>query len=124
MKVAIPVFCGRLAPVFDWCRDLTVVDTDGGPGANRKETDVSKIAPLHRADHLASIGVDVLLCGGISPALAQLIEAHGIKVMPWVAGDIDAVLTEFLAGRLPSERFMMPGCRGGGRGRRHRRGRR
>ena len=51
-------------------------------------------------------------------------EARGIRVVPWVAGDADTVLGEFVAGRLPSERFMMPGVGGRGCGRRRRHGRR
>jgi predicted Fe-Mo cluster-binding NifX family protein len=124
MRVAIPIFGQRVAPVFDWCRRIAVVDTDAVEQAERREADLAGVMPFHRPDRLADLGVEVLLCGGISPSVAQLVEAHGIRVVPWVAGDVDAVLAEFLAGRLPSERFMMPGCPGGGGGRRRRRGRR
>ncbi len=124
MKVALPILDGRIAPVFDWCRWIALVDTDEEGVENRAETDLAGIPPLLRADRLAELGADVLLCGGISPGLAQLVESHGIQVMPWVAGEVDEVLREFLAGRLPNERFMMPGSRCGGRGGRHRRGRR
>jgi predicted Fe-Mo cluster-binding NifX family protein len=123
MKVAIPIFGERVAPVFDWCKRIAVVDTDATEQAGREEADLADIMPFHRPDRLVDLGVEVLLCGGISPSLAHLVEAHGIRVVPWVAGDVDAVLAEFIAGRLPSERFMMPGWRGGGGGRRRRRGR-
>jgi predicted Fe-Mo cluster-binding NifX family protein len=124
MKVAIPVFEGRVAPVFDWCRRLALVEADGGGWPERREEDVSGVAPLQRADRLAELGVDVLVCGGISPGLASLVEARGIRTVPWVAGEAGEVLGEFIEGRLPSERFMMPGGGGRGCGRRHRHGRR
>jgi predicted Fe-Mo cluster-binding NifX family protein len=124
MRVAIPIFGERVAPVFDWCKRIAVVDTDSAEEPGREEADLADVMPFHRPDRLVDLGVEVLLCGGISPSLAQLVEAHGIRVVPWVAGDVGAVLAEFIAGRLPSEGFMMPGCRGGGGGHRRRRGRR
>ena len=124
MKIAIPIFGGRVAPVFDWCRRIGLVDTDSGEWSSREELDVSGVMPLNRPRYLVGLGVEVLVCGGISPELAELMDAHGVRVVSWVAGEVDVVLSEFAAGRLPSEEFMMPGRRGRGCGRRHRRGRR
>ena len=124
MKVAVPVLRNRVSPAFDWCRHLTLIDVgaDGTPAA-REQVSITEVQPYRRPDRLTELGVDVLLCGGISPPLAQLVESHGVRVVPGVAGEVDTVVTEFLAGRLPDPRFMMPGrrCRGGGR--RRRRGR-
>jgi len=75
-----------------------------------------------RAARLGQLGVNVLICGSISNPLARLIEARGIRLVPWMTGPVDEVLQAYLAGALPADRFAMPGRRGPG-GPRYRGGR-
>ena len=70
---------------------------------------------FHRCRRLRELGVETLICGAISnPAFAAAC-AEGITVIPWISGDVEEVIDSFMAGTLPSSRFMMPGCRGRGR---------
>lgn len=59
---------------------------------------------------MQELGVAVLICGGISRPLRQMIEACGIRVYPWMAGPVDEVLEAYRQGRLHEPRWMMPGC--------------
>jgi hypothetical protein len=55
--------------------------------------------------------------------MKNLLELHGIKVMPNIAGDVGDVLEAFMTGMPLSPYFLMPGCLGRGRMRfRHGRG--
>jgi len=122
MKIAIPEYNGRVSPVFDTSQRLLVFRVDhGGVGAPLGNEDWSYLPLPVRATRLRQMGVDVLLCGGISGWLARQIEALGIRLVPWLAGDVQQVLEAFVAGRLPDRYFAMPGTWGMRRGRRLRR---
>jgi hypothetical protein len=120
----MPVFNGRVAPVFDWAGRLLLVEVGEGAAARREERDIVGVAPLQRPALLRSSGASVLICGGISPALAAQVAALGIELIPGVVGPADQVLAAYGGGRLSGPRWAMPGwCGQPGGGRRARRGR-
>ena len=122
MKIAVPVWQGRVSPVFDTARHLLVIDVEGAKARSRHEESLTDEMPHMRVSRLANLGVAVLVCGAISRSLAEMIAASGIRVIPFVSGDVEEVIQAFLCGTLPSPAFLMPGCCGrrrrfrGGRG--------
>ncbi len=118
MRVALAVWNGRISPVFDSSRRLLLVDfEEGRPVAEHEETLHHQFAP-GRVAHLRRLRIQTLVCGAISQPLAALITASGIRLIPFVAGEVRTVCDAFLAGKLPGPGFWMPGCgRGRGRGR-------
>ncbi len=122
MRVAVPDWKGRVSPVFDAARQLLIVELGGGREMARTRASLAQTLPPLRAEELAQQGVDVLLCGGISTALLRMLEAHGIRVIPGISGNVNQVLQGYLAGRLTDGRFALPGWRGPA-GRRYRGGR-
>jgi predicted Fe-Mo cluster-binding NifX family protein len=119
MKVAIPVFKGRISPVFDWSRELLLLDIESGEESVRREISLEGLDPLQRVEQLAAQRVELLVCGGISEMLLSAIETCGIRVFPWVAGSLDEVLADLLSTGSPGPQLVMPGCRrrgGPGRG--------
>jgi len=126
MKVAVTVWQGRVSPVFDVCRNLLLLDVEDAGIRTRSENGFPSMGPHTRIPFLVELGVDVLICGAMSRALWHQAVAEGIRVLPFVAGDIDQVIDGWLQGKLEQENFRMPGCRGrqrrrrgGGRGRFH-----
>jgi len=113
MLIAIPVFNGRVAPVFDWAGRLALAGTEGEP----EERDVSDVAPFGRPAYLRRAGVDVLVCGGISSPLGSLVIAEGIELVPGIVGEVAGVLAAYRQGKLSSPRWSMPGWCANGRGR-------
>lgn len=106
-RIAIPVFQNRVSPVLDWSTRILIFE----PMEDRKMRQKLRNAhPLALVDHLEELLIHVLICGGISAHLFTLVKNRGIRVIPWVAGDVDEVITAFLDGRLPGEGFSMPGC--------------
>jgi len=124
MRIAIPIWQSRVSPVFDAARRLLIVDVEEGRETARTEETISEISPPRKARRLRELGVDVLICGAVSRPLAALIAQSGVRVVPWIAGDVEEVLKYYIDGRMPDPRFLMPGCgRYWGRGgRRHGRG--
>jgi predicted Fe-Mo cluster-binding NifX family protein len=128
MLVAVPIWNGRVSPVFDTATRLIVVDMGGEAGGERREYQVSGAGPSRRIALLTELGVSTLICGAVSNGTARLVERAGIDIVPWVSGDVEDVLEAFGAGSLGGDAFRMPGCRRrrqrrcGGRGRGQRRG--
>ncbi|MBN1343200.1 MAG: NifB/NifX family molybdenum-iron cluster-binding protein [Phycisphaerae bacterium] len=121
MSVAVPVFQNRVSPVFDTCQQVLVFEDDAEGRLICRAVDFSSVQEARRAERLRDLGVDVLLCGGITQMQAHRVSACGIQLVPWVAGEVDEVMSAYRKGGLPDPRFAMPGCgrrrRGqGGRG--------
>ncbi len=120
MKIAVPEFQGRIAPVFDTCRRILIVvqNVDGDEIVSNE--DWSTIARFGRAARLKELGVDTLICGGISCVMEEQIGRQGIRVIPWLSGAVPDVLGALRKGCISDPRYLMPGR--GGAGCRRRRG--
>src|SRR3972149_8639367 len=120
MRLAIPVWNKRVSPVFDSAGQLLLVDVENGGERSRRWEAIAESVSSRRARRMVELGVNVLICGGISRSLAVLLGASGITVIPWRAGPVEEVLEAYRTGRLNEACWRMPGC--GGRQRKHRRG--
>jgi predicted Fe-Mo cluster-binding NifX family protein len=115
MKIAIPVWQDSISGVFDFADKLSLAEIEGQTEKNRLEIPLPNEPIPKKAGRLKELDVDVLICGAISKPLAFLIIGAGIKIIPFVSGQIDEVLNAYLGGRLKDSQFLMPGCRRGAR---------
>lgn len=111
MRVAIPVFNGRVSPLFDTAQCLVIVDIQAGEEAARTDRPIAGLLPWQRAKLLSEDGVSDLICGAISAPMIHMLVANGVRITNNIAGSVDEVLKAYTAGTLPSSEFMMPGCR-------------
>ena len=112
MRIGIAHWQGRVSPVFDVSDHLLLIDLENGRETHRENIFLSRRDPLERAKEVARRHIDVLLCGAISKHLLDMLEGIGVATIPFLSGEVDALLAVFHDGRLPDPRFMMPGCRG------------
>jgi len=122
MRVGIPVHNQRVSPVLDTAGRLQVIR---GISAEQAETvemiDLPGTSPVEQVDSVRRAGIGVLICGALSREMAWHLARWNIRVIPWIAGPVDAVANAFFQGDLQNEQFAMPGC--GRRCRRRGRGR-
>ena len=93
MKIALPIWNGRISPVFDTARELLVIEAQDGMEIARSRHALDGSLLPQRAARLAELRVDVLLCGAISRPMAGMLAAAGIKVVPFVAGEVEFALS-------------------------------
>lgn len=110
MHVAITIWENRISPVFDAAENLLIAEIHGGRIAGRKVLPLpagprDPLLPLLRGH-----GVDVLICGALCLGPAALLEAYGIQVISFIAGDTEEVLGRYARGEDLTP-FFMPGCR-------------
>ena len=110
MKIALAVWKNRISPVFDSARALIVAEVENETINNRKYIHIQTHMPHNRAVELFELGVNVLICGAISRIYEKMIELQGIKVIPFIAGNVNQVIESYLKGKLNSRNFRMPGC--------------
>jgi predicted Fe-Mo cluster-binding NifX family protein len=110
MKVAIPLWQGRISPVFDEASRILVVDISDGKEKSRQEESLLTRNPFERAQALPRLGVDLLICGMISQMQQTALDSAGVQVIPHICGCMDEVIAAFLDGRIEKGAMLMPGC--------------
>ncbi len=126
-RIAIPIWIGRVSPVFDVAERLLIIDIKDKKECSRFETGISEENFPLRTMRLKELGIDTLICGAISMSLFYMIANVDIHVIPWISGRAEDVLKAFLDEKL--FQFLMPGSerywgKGHGRRRGHTMGRR
>jgi len=100
MKVAIPVFSGRVSPRLECAGEVLVAEVDAGEIRERRTHSLMGVPPPERFRLLLSLEVDALVCGGISGFLARQLQASGIRIFANVMGDVGFVLQLLAQGKL------------------------
>ncbi|MEA3266370.1 MAG: dinitrogenase iron-molybdenum cofactor biosynthesis protein [Candidatus Fermentibacteria bacterium] len=116
MRIALTVWNGRIAPVFDVAGTIRLVERSGSDAEEDRLISIPiGSGMISRVAILVEYRVDVLVCGAVSRPVHRMIADSGIKVHSFVAGDADEVLEALMTGSLEEKPFNMPGC-GMGRG--------
>ena len=115
MKVAMPVWEGKISPVFDVSRRMLVVEVKDGMEVDRCEVPLEGESLPHRVGRIVDLEVDVLICGGISRSLTGSLNAFNITVISGITGELNQILAAYISGEFPGPRFAMPGYRAPGR---------
>lgn len=110
MKIAIPHWQGRVSPVFDASDAVVVIDIERGRERRRDNFKLASFDPVRRAQEVAGLGAEVVVCGAVSRTLENALIGAGIRVKGFICGDIDALVEAFLAGTLSDACFQMPGA--------------
>jgi predicted Fe-Mo cluster-binding NifX family protein len=111
MKLALTVWENRISPLFDCARRLLLVEIVDQTATGKHVESFDYESPLSRATRLSDLGVNVLICGAVSDSFARMIETHGIRIIPFVAGGVEEVLDAYLTSELCDSKFLMPGCK-------------
>ena len=109
MKVALPVWQGRVSSVFDFAHRLLVVEFEKGREKSRQEIVIVEQSGPNRAAMLKQLGVRVLICGAISRLLAEMINSSGIQVLPFVSGSTEQIINAYKTGQLSQPQYILPG---------------
>jgi predicted Fe-Mo cluster-binding NifX family protein len=112
MKVAITVWHGRIAPLFDVSRHVLVGETDGygRPISQLMTLQLQSDDVERKVSTLAAMGVSAVICGAISREYEEALATAEIEMDAFVAGEVSEVVTAWEAGTLRQRGFSMPGC--------------
>lgn len=108
-RVAIPTFQNRISPVLDSCRHMLLLDIENGNEMDRRNVYLGEMCLTERCGIFKNLDVAMVICGGISEILANMLKGSNIRLLNGIAGDIDDVITAFLEDDLDKPQFYMPG---------------
>jgi predicted Fe-Mo cluster-binding NifX family protein len=111
MRVAIPLWQGRVSPVFDEANRILIVDICEGQEQRRQEESLTVKNPFERAQLLPKLGIDLLICGMISQTQQTALASAGIRIIPHICGRMEDVIAAYIDGRIENGDLLMPGCR-------------
>lgn len=109
MKVALTVWENRVSPVADSARKLLIAEIENRSVQTRRFAPLTEESLFFRAGKLADLGVEIFICGAISDFYAALVEGYGIRLIPFIRGEIEEVLRAYLDDSLSSPKFAMTG---------------
>jgi predicted Fe-Mo cluster-binding NifX family protein len=110
MKIGLPIWGQRLSPVLDFAHQLLVVEVRNGVVAQRRYHKMNPRLPaISQATVLADLQISMLICGSISLDLANLIRPCGIRIIPFITGEVEEILRAYLNNTLSHPKFRMPG---------------
>lgn len=112
MKIAITIWGSRISPVFDAASTLLLVELQGRMVIDRQIRLFQPGRPDSFIALLKDAGVRLLICGAMCESAVQRVEASGVDVVPFVAGEVESLIESYLQERGFSD-FAMPGCRHG-----------
>ena len=111
MRVAIPEYRGRVAPVFDSCQRIVLYDVTDGRYTAVGAADLASFTTAMRVGILRAYGVSTLLCGAVSDLAQRALNATGIEVHGFLCGDVSLLIRAYGTGEFNSSDFNMPGCK-------------
>ncbi len=109
MRIAIPVWGNKVSPVFDTSEHLLLVDIEDGVEKNREIIKLEDPVPIHRSNFLQRLGVHLLVCGAITRELETSFDEDKIKIIPFICGNVEQIITALTKGNRIREMFGMPG---------------
>ncbi|MCK5125512.1 MAG: NifB/NifX family molybdenum-iron cluster-binding protein [candidate division Zixibacteria bacterium] len=109
--VAIPLWMGRVSPVFDTATQILIVEIKNGRYTNREMIEVKPAGFTARISFLQARGVHKVLCGAISKNLHNRLCRSGIEVFSFLSGDVSKLLRAYSEGGRNLHEYLLPGCR-------------
>lgn len=100
MKVAVPTREGRVDDHFGHCDHYTIFTIEGKQVISREVLASPQGCGCKSgiAADLEKMGVEVMLAGSMGDGALNKLSAHNIRVIRGCRGDIEAVVSGFLAG--------------------------
>ena len=100
MRVAIPLYGTRVSPRFGFSQRTLVADIRDGKVVRQETIESDRLVDEQRLEQLATLGIDLFVCGAADPAFLAEAGSLDIRIVPDVAGEQDEVLALLAQGRL------------------------
>ena len=98
--IALSTFRDRISSRLDAANEVLILSLENGTIRNRETIRIIPSSPLDKIQQIIHINPDVLICGGLTQLCESKLKNSRITVMPWIKGNTEEVLNEFLEGKL------------------------
>ena len=98
----------RVAYRLDCADTIVVARKDRRGNVLLEEAALSERDAIRRVRQIADLGIETLICGGVSGFVFRMFQHHGIQVIGGVIGDAQDVLHHYLDGNLRAGAILHP----------------
>ena len=99
-RIVISTFRNRISSRLDSSDEVLLISVEDGSVSNRKTVRILPSSLLDKIQQIVELNPDVLICGGLTQFCNNKLENSSIKVIPWIKGNTEEVLKQFLDGQL------------------------
>ena len=96
IKVAVPLFKGRVSPHFGASPKVLLVMIDHSVIQSEATWDVGAESPMEMARRLAAMGIQYIICGGINRTYKDWLVRNGITVVENQRGVATEIIKKLL----------------------------
>lgn len=100
MKIAVTYENGQVFQHFGHTQQFKIYTVEAGKISHSEVVDTGSSGHGALADLLLTLGVQVLICGGIGGGARMALAQAGIQLYGGVQGSADRAVTDFVAGQL------------------------
>ena len=100
MKIAVTYENGQIFQHFGHCENFKIYTVEDGKVVDAKVENAAGSGHGALAGFLKTLGVEVLICGGIGGGAQMALAEAGIRLFGGVIGEADAAVDALLAGNL------------------------
>lgn len=111
MRVAIPVWHDRVAPVFTTIGTVVLYDVQEGTLRESGRISLAELSDGEKVAELVRCEISRFICGAIPFRYEKQLNERSVEVIPFTAGAIDEVVAAWQEGRIGESEFRMPGCK-------------
>jgi predicted Fe-Mo cluster-binding NifX family protein len=99
-KIAIPIFENRISNRLDSCESIILYFAERNQIKSYKTVHIVRGSPIIKLNMLLALEMDVLICNGITDFYARKLSDSNIQVIPWISGEVQEVIGQYLNGSL------------------------
>lgn len=106
--IAITKFHSRVSSRLDCTQNIDLIYVENHKISKWEHIHLTAKNPLDKINTLKDLGVEVVICGGITEICLNQLKNDRIDVYPWVRGEIQDVVQRFLKGTLQKQNGKKP----------------
>lgn len=114
MKIAIATDNNNVSAHFGRCPSYTIVEIDNDKVKSNEVVNNPGHEPGRIPEFLDSLGVKVIIAGGMGPRAVGFFNDFKIKSIVGISGSVDAVINDYISGNVESGQTTC--TEGGGKG--------
>lgn len=110
MKLGISILNNNISPVFDSAHTLRIYRIKDNKIESQRDVNIDSGNLISKTSQIVNTRVNAIICGAVSQQFYSLLQNQGVKLMPWVKGNVQQVLNAYVKGDLLTENFLFPAC--------------
>jgi predicted Fe-Mo cluster-binding NifX family protein len=99
-RIAIPVFENRISNRLDCSEHILLYFIEKDKIESYETLRLIQSSSSAKLSKLLELGIDVLICNGITDFYSRKLSESNVQVIPWIRGEVKEVICQYMNGEL------------------------